>query len=418
MKKELLSCIIIMMTCPLFAQQYQGFYRIQNRGEAGRYVSIQNTKVSDEAKNISYSSGASVNTAIEALQLIKPKDKDSDAGTILYITGSNNALTLEAQGMNTQELLNKLNKGDLKLQKGPKGELYTNVSGYPVYMLDYGFTYPATMTSTCGVATSSWISKEMDADEKTYATWTFKKIDNENEFFGIKPSEAIQVDGKYYTTLYTTFAYEIPESMKAFYIDKYNFDIDKIGTPIAELKEISSRIIPAETPVIIECPSDNASDNKVRLLEKEEEQGHISDNKLKGNIFCYIPQGNEDAKLMNALEFKKSSMRVLASVDGKLAFVADNNNALVTKKGNKYIPANKAYLPINEAYNTATANGIKLLPPDEYEVATSISKVTTDKQSKTGIYTLTGVKVKENNDTEYLPNGIYVIDGKKQVIHN
>ena len=399
-----------MIVIPLSAQSYPGFYRIMNKGAAGRYISIQNTKVSEEAKSINYSSGTSVNTAVEALQLIRAKDKDSDAGTILYITGSNDGLTLDAQGMNTQKLLNNLGQGDLKLQKGSKGELYTSVSGYSIYLLDYGFTYPATMTSTCGVATSSWITKELETDERNYVLWTLKKIDNEKEFFGVKPSEGIQVDNKYYTTLYTAFAYQIPENMKAFYIDQYNYN----GTPIAELKEITDRKIPALTPVIIECSSSNVSDNKVVLLE--EELNPISGNKLKGNVFCYIPQGNEDPKLKNALEYTNSTMRVLASVNGKLAFVADNNNALVSKNGIKYIPANKAYLPINAAYNTATDNGIFLLPPDEYAVAASINKVVTNELDKTGIYTLTGVKVKEDNNIEDLPSGIYIIDGKKQVI--
>ena len=410
MRRVLLTCIITLIAFPLSAQSYPGFYRIMNKGAAGRYISIQNTKVSDEAKSINYSSGTSVNTAVEALQLIRAKDKDSDAGTILYITGSNDGLSLDAQGMNTQKLLNNLGQGDLKLQKGSKGELYTSVSGYSIYLLDYGFTYPATMTSTCGVATSSWITKELETDERNYVLWTLKKIDNEKEFFGVKPSEGIQVDNKYYTTLYTAFAYQIPENMKAFYIDQYNYN----GTPIAELKEITDRKIPALTPVIIECSSSNVSDNKVVLLE--EELNPISGNKLKGNVFCYLPQGNEDPKLKNALEYTNSTMRVLASVNGKLAFVADNNNALVSKNGIKYIPANKAYLPINAAYNTATANGIFLLPPDEYAVAASINKVVTNELDKTGIYTLTGVKIKEDNNIEDLPSGIYIIDGKKQVI--
>ena len=202
--------------------------------------------------------------------------------------------------------------------------------------------------------------------------------------------------------------------MKAYYIDQYNYS----GTPVAELKEITDRIIPASTPVIIECSSSEVSANKVELLEGK--QGSISDNKLKGNVFCYIPEGNEDPKLKNALEYAKSTMRVLGSVNGQLAFVADNDNALrvVTKNGNKekYIPANKAYLTINAADNTKTAAGIKLLLPDEYAVAVSISKVAADEQVKTGIYTLTGVKVKEDNNSDGLPNGVYIIEGKKQVI--
>ena len=413
MKRVLLTCISAIMAFPLLAQSYPGFYRIQNKGEAGRYISIQNTKVSDEAKNIDYSSGVSVNTAVEALQLIKAKDKDSDAGTILYITGNNNGLTLEAQGMNTQTLLNNLGKGDLSLLKGSKGELYTYFSGYAIYLLDYGFSYPATMTSTCGVATSSWTTKELASDEKNYVLWTFKKIDNVNEFFGVKPTEGIQIGDKYYTTLYTTFAYQLPESMKAFYIDQYEY----YGTPIAELKEITDRKVPASTPVIIECSSNDVSENKVVLLE--EKLSPINGNKLKGNVFCYIPQGNEDAKLKNALEYKKSTMRVLSSVNGKLAFVADNDKALKISKGVKYIPANKAYLPINAAYNTKTANGIELLLPEEYEaVIAGINNITVDEKDNTdaGIYTLTGVKVKEDNNTEGLKRGIYIIDGKKQVI--
>ncbi|MBR4921872.1 MAG: hypothetical protein IKY01_07330 [Prevotella sp.] len=413
MKRVLLTSIIAIMAFPLYAQ-YSGFYRIMNRGAAGRYISIQNTKVSDESKNINYSSGVSVNTAVEALQLIRAKDKDSDAGTILYITGDNDGLTLEAQGMNTQKLLNNLGQGDIKLLRGGKGELYTYVSGYPIYLLDYGFDYPTTRKSTCGVATSSWINKGLETDEKNYIYWTLKKIDNDKEYFGVKPSEGIQIGDKYYTTIYTTFAFQIPESMKAFYIDQYNYS----GTPVAELKEITDRKIPASTPVIIECSSSDVSENKVMLLN--DSPSSISGNKLKGNVFCYIPEGNEDPKLKNALEYAKSTMRVLGSVNGQLAFVADNDNALrvVTKNGNKekYIPANKAYLTINAADNTKTAAGIKLLLPDEYAVAVSISKVAADEQVKTGIYTLTGVKVKEDNNSDGLPNGVYIIEGKKQVI--
>lgn len=408
-----------MIALPLFAQQYSGFYRIQNQGEAGRYISIQNTKVSEESKNISLSSGTAANTAVEALQLIRPKDKDSNAGTILYITGSNSSLVLEAQGVNTQKLLNKSGHGDQILKANNKGELFTTYSGMQVNLIDYGYTYPTNWSGTdcCGAATGPYI-RQLATDEKNYVLWTFKKIDNVNEYFGVKPSEGIKIGDKYYTTLYTAFAYQLPESMKAYYIDQYNYDIQKIGTPIAELKEITDRKIPESTPVIIECSSNTVSQNKVVLLE--EKLSPISGNILKGNIFCYIPEGNEDPNLKNALEYKKSTMRVLASVNGKLCFVADNDNALkvVTKNNVKerYIPANKAYLPINTTYNTATANGIQLLLPEDYAVATSISKVTADEQGKTGIYTLSGIKVKEDNNTDGIPSGIYIIDGKKQVI--
>jgi hypothetical protein len=36
--------------------------------------------------------------------------------------------------------------------------------------------------------------------------------------------------------------------------------------------------------------------------------------------------------------------------------------------------------------------------------------------AKEGIYTLTGVKVKDGNDTKGLPIGIYIVNGKKLII--
>ena len=91
------------------------------------------------------------------------------------------------------------------------------------------------------------------------------------------------------------------------------------------------------------------------------------------------------------------------------------SNSLALNNG--YIPANKVYLPISSADATATAKGIKLLLPDDYAAATSISKVTCeDKPAQEGVYTLTGIKVKDTNSTDNLPSGIYIINGRKQVI--
>ena len=395
---------------PLLAQYSgPGFYRIQNQGEAGRYISIQNDKVSEESKSISLSSGKAVNEAVEALQLVK--SKDGNPGTILYISGSTSGFTIKAQGMNTEKLLNDFGYGNQSLQMSSQGELNTVYSGYQIDLIDYGFNFPVKReNSYCGVATLSYI-RQLETNEKKYSLWKIKKIDNQKEFFGINPSENVKVGDKYYTTLFTCFAYQLKDGMKAYYIDQHIYDTNHVQEPIAELKEITNGIIPASTPVIIECSSSNVEDNKVSLLN--ETISPISGNELKGRIFCYVPTANEDQSMKNALEFNQSTMRVLGVVDEKLAFVADNSAA--RNKG--YIPANKAYLPISSTFAAVTAHGIKLLLPEEYAVATSISKITNEETSaKEGIYTLTGVKVKEDNNTNNLPRGIYIINGKKQVI--
>lgn len=408
MKRTLLTCLTACMVFPLFAQfSGEGFYRIKNRGEAGRYISVQNDKVSEESKNIDLSSGTAANAAIEALQLVK--SREGNPGTILYVKGNATGFTLEAQGMNTQELLEKIGQRDMKLQMSSQNELFSSYQGMQVDLIDFCFDYPIKKDGFCGVAGISYI-RQLETAYKQYALWDFKKIDNENEFFGIDPNEGIEVGGKYYTTLFTSFAYQLRDGMKAYYIDQHIYDTNLVKEPIAELKEITDGKIPAATPVIIECSSANVANNKTTLLD--ETLTPISGNELKGRVFCFVPTEREDQSMKNALQFNQNTMRVLGVVDGKLAFVANNSAAL--NKG--YIPANKAYLPISSTFAASTANGIKLLLPSEYAVAASIKAVTSEEPAKEGIYTLTGTKVKDTNSTDNLPKGIYIINGKKQVI--
>ena len=431
MKRTLLTCITALMTFPLFAQNgYEGagFYRIQNQGEAGRYISIENDKVSEESKKISFAGGKSISAGIEALKTVK--SKDSNPGTIIYVSGNTSGLTLEAQGMNTDELLAKFGYSGYKLMMSGRGELNTLYEKtYQIDLIDYGYDYKVTKNAFCAVATLNFIRTNAI---NSYALWTFKKVDNDNEFFGVNPNEGITDGKKYYTTLFTSFAYQLSEGMKAYYIGRHFYDTNHVEEPIAELIEITGGKIPAATPVIIECSSSNVADNKVTLLE--DNLSPISNNPLKGRVFCFIPTQYEDQNMKNALEFNKKTMCVLGMKDitrgdrgettgAKLVLVTESNNDynISSSLTNGYIPANKAYLPLNNISSSEAdaiaKKGIRLLLPADYDVATSISKVVSeDKVVKEGIYTLTGVKVKDTNSTENLPSGIYIINGKKQVI--
>jgi len=431
MKRTLLTCITALMTFPLFAQNgYEGagFYRIQNQGEAGRYISIENDKVSEESKKISFAGGKSISAGIEALKTVK--SKDSNPGTIIYVSGNTSGLTLEAQGMNTDELLAKFGYSGYKLMMSGRGELNTLYEKtYQIDLIDYGYDYKVTKNAFCAVATLNFIRTNAI---NSYALWTFKKVDNDNEFFGVNPNEGITDGKKYYTTLFTSFAYQLSEGMKAYYIGRHFYDTNHVEEPIAELIEITGGKIPAATPVIIECSSSNVADNKVTLLE--DNLSPISNNPLKGRVFCFIPTQYEDQNMKNALEFNKKTMCVLGMKDitrgdrgettgAKLVLITESNNDynISSSLTNGYIPANKAYLPLNNISSSEAdaiaKKGIRLLLPADYDVATSISKVVSeDKVVKEGIYTLTGVKVKDTNSTENLPSGIYIINGKKQVI--
>ena len=430
MKRTLLTFITALMAFPLFAQNgYDGagFYRIKNQGEAGRYISIENDKVSEESKKISFAGGKSVSANIEALKTVR--NKESNPGTILYISGNTSGLTLEAQGMNTDELLAKFGYSGYQLKASSRGELNTSYEGYQIDLIDFGYDYPVKKDAFCAVATLNFIRTNTI---NSYALWEFKKIDNVNEYFAINPNEGITDGKKYYTTLFTSFAYQLSEGMKAYYIGRHSYDTKQVEEPIAELIEIADGKIPAATPVIIECSSSNVADNKVTLLN--EELTAISGNALKGRVFCFIPTQSEDQNMKNALEFNKNSMCVLGMKDvtrgdrgevagAKLAFVnaSSTDYDINSSLSNGYIPANKAYLPLNSISaseaDAIAKKGVKLLLPAEYDVAASISKVVSeDKPAQEGVYTLTGIKVKDTNSTDNLPSGIYIINGKKQVI--
>ena len=424
------------MAFPLFAQNgYEGagFYRIQNQGKAGRYISIENDKVSEESKKISFAGGKSVSANTEALKTVKYKDYNP--GTIIYVSGDvSTGLTLDAQGMNTDNLLQKFGYGGYKLKMSGRGELNTSYEGYQIDLIDFGYEVdgwgtPVSKNAFCAVATLNYIKTN---SVNSYALWNFKKIDNVNEFFCVYPNEGITDGKKYYTTLFTSFAYQLSEGMKAYYIGRHFYDTNHVEEPIAELIEITGGKIPAATPVIIECSSSNVADNKVTLLN--EDLIPISGNPLKGRVFCFIPGQYEDQNMKNALEFNKKTMCILGMKDitrgdrgettgAKLVLVNESNNDydISTSLNNGYIPANKAYLPLNSISSSEAdaiaKKGIRLLLPADYDVATSISKVVSeDKTVIEGIYTLTGVKVKDTNSTENLPSGIYIINGKKQVI--
>ncbi len=389
----------------------EGFYRIKNEGAAKRYITIVNDRVDSNFKNFSVNDYKTWR-AVNALTTVK--DPITDPGTILYITGNTGNLSLEGQGMKTSNLL----KNYKLMAQG--SQLCSEYKGTMVFMTD---NYDAEIgkDATVGVGLSA-IAKEAG----TYASWNFIKVGNQEEYFGVIPE--VKVGDKYYTTLYTSFAYQLSEGMKAYYINEHEYSDTKIAEPTAVLKELTGKV-PEATPVIIECTSNKAVDNKLIPLKSSEAPAGVKDNEMKGIYFCYVKYSFDDKsrgesetaaakELKNVTEYSASTMRVLGSVNGQLALIQATDKQLeVTNKG-KYLPANKAYFPIKASEANATKNGIKLVDKSTFDAAiTAIVTIANDeKPSKHGVFTLTGIKAKADNSTEGLSTGIYIINGKKVII--
>lgn len=409
MKRIILLLFSGLTTISAFSQlNGDGYYRIQNTSSYARYFTISNDKIDETSKN-----AIKEGREGKVFGLRTIKNPVSDPSSIIYISkdktsSSNHSYNFQAQGIDPLYFLK---------NHGAELRVYPTEDNYFIY----GIRGAITMFMVDNNGSDGYILAARRDAYPQNQTWKFISLNTANSYFGITPDEETKIGDKYYTSLYASFPFKLGNDMKAYYVRKANLNS---GNPIAELIEIKD-IIPAATPVIIECSSLNPSDNKVELLDPNTTNKAISDNQLKGVYFCYYKaKGTDTSKentqkeyleIKNVVNYDSNKMRVLGVKDGKLALIDATDNQLVVTDQGRYLPANKAYFPITATVASATANGIILLDSETYE--TGINNIKTDEfnEKKRGVYTLSGIKASENNNLENLPKGIYIINGKKIV---
>ena len=372
MKRLIFLLISGITALPILAQlNGDGYYRLQNTGSYGRYLTISNNKIDEINKN-HITSGKE--GSVYALKTIT--DPVSDPSSIIYISkdntvNSNNAYNIQAQGVNPLKFLK---------DKGAELKIYPDKGNYLIYGSKDGMT----LFLVDNPGADGYIIAAGKGAYPQNQTWKLYPVDQVVDYFGITPDERIKIGDKYYTTIYASFPFQLGKGMKAYSVVDSKL---KSGIPYAELKEINGKV-PAGTPVIIECSSLDPADNKVNLLTGDDAPTAISGNKLKGVYFCYIkmsakdPQKENDKeefkKIKNATNYDSKKMRVLGLVNGKLGLVDADDDALVVTDQGRYLPANKAYFPIDESVAEATANGIRLLDKQGIE---DLSKLITDNKA-------------------------------------
>ena len=391
-----------------------GYYRVMNG--SGRYATMINKKI-DKTNSDAVKTGGGAH--IFALRM---KDLDkiiSDPGSIIQMKYESSGYTLKSQDTDTKTMTS------LYLQAVTyvpyEGTNYTPATGsYFLYgsqggqtrylfdsdnesetdyengkVVDYNYLYCAGIQTTGKYTLTNKVSN-----------WYFKPIDNETQYFGITPD--VELNGKYYTTVYCGFPFKVTGDMKAYYVTDA-----KANNNVAKLNLIEDGIVPAATPVIIECTSNDPSVNKTIVGVTASKSYSTS---LKGVYYSYAKM-NVDGKnentsslgnaLKNATTYQASRMRMLNVSDGHLALVKPTNAQLHTTNSgaNKYIPANKAYLDLSGAKDI-------ILLDDGTLGINSVSQ----KAKNTAVYNLQGQKVaKEGTSIDELPRGIYIVNGKKVV---
>ena len=237
------------------------------------------------------------------------------------------------------------------------------------------------------------------------AMWILEKVDDTN-YFGVKPSTNMRGrDGKYYTTLYVDFPFQIKGDVKAYTIEGVEAK-NADGYYFAKVKKLAQQgdVVPAQTAVVLECNSTNPADNQ--LLPTGDEKPKQSNNRLCGTFF---------GEAINGLTVKDGTgAEHNVTRDNIRAFninTADSRNPIGFYKLNNTvttIPGNKAFLVLTNA--EAQAKGFVL----EFEDGgtTGIETIENSKHSaEDGVYyDLQGRRVE--NPTR----GVYIVNGKKVVI--
>lgn len=252
--------------------------------------------------------------------------------------------------------------------------------------------------------TDQWFGAELPV-VKDAAMWILEKVDDTN-YFGVKPSTNMRGrDGKYYTTLYVDFPFQIKGDVKAYTIEGVEAK-NADGYYFAKVKKLAQQgdVVPAQTAVVLECNSTNPADNQ--LLPQGDEKFNPSDNRLCGIFF---------GEAINGLTVKDGTgAEHNVTRDNIRAFninTADSRNPIgfyKVKSNVTNIPGNKAFLVLTNA--EAQAKGFVL----EFEDGgtTGIETIENSKHStESGVYYDLQGRCVENPT-----RGVYIVNGKKVVI--
>lgn len=229
------------------------------------------------------------------------------------------------------------------------------------------------------------------------AKWILEPVnDGVADYFGVAPAEKMKgKNGKYFTTLYTDFPMKVVDNINAYIVESIGTTGAEKG--YAQCKKIASKndIIPAQTPIVLECETTASASN--RLLPLANATPAPTNNILKAVFF-------DEAK--NTIETAGKTVRVF-NINPKPAV---RNPLGFYRYSGTIIKGNRAFLLVD-----ANASGSKLDGYDMEEEGTAdgIDEVTTatvETATNAVYYDLQGRRV------DHPVRGIYIVNGKKVII--
>lgn len=301
-----------------------GYYRVRNFGSQ-RYISVMDDKVSISVQNLD------ITHDLMALELKKTLDY-TDPASIIYVTENGD---VTSQGVSLKSKINDFTINERKIDDKTHYRVGAERDGLSRYICD----------SNENNDEENGVMDTYVTSNHNYLYWDAVLIENESNYFGIKPSVTVTISNeenssqetKYFSSFYAEFGFEVPTGMTVYVVDKIETTTDEdssTSTTSVILKPLTGTIVPNKTPVIVEWSSATANSNKVSL--KYSDTNVTETNKLLGNMFNSSIEGHVNRKSTTA------NMRVLAVDNGVLVFKKPEGI------GTTYLPANSSYLIVED----------------------------------------------------------------------
>lgn len=350
-----------------------GYYRVQN-DYTKRYLYLM-----DDKGTVNYAAGTVECGAI--VPYMNLERAIPDPASVIYIQQYSNGYIFYAQGTSTTKILNNF---AIQLTAYKGGWLcWGSYGGLTKYLADN----ETVLSEEKGSVGTLEPNERQDLKK-----WLIHPVHPDStNYFGIKPE--FEIDGKYYSPFYASFPF------KTYSTGMKVYKVKKQAEGKAVLVEVTEDVIPANSPVLIECSSNNPADNKLDIQMGD--YTALSNNLLSGVFFRYGEDKPDDYRHKNVTMFNKATDRVFGkTAEGKLGMITPTED---------YVPANTSYLHTAETNLPAE---IEFVDEQEFD---GIADVKADRNNgDDSVYNLQGMLVGKRSDN--LKPGMYVVNGKKMIV--
>lgn len=381
-----------------FIKASDEYYCFIRNKQTQRYLKL--SKVIEEySANVNTSNETFTSNFNGALTLVNANATTppiSDPGCVFIVSGFEGEIGLK----NVTLISQAIPMGYLNGSKIIKRPIFINHVSTGVFTISTPYKYSGTDYDTYFRDNNGTfdVHPTIDGENSQWEIIPLNTANIDKQFFGVTPTNVRMKQGdNYYTTLYTTFPYQLKgDGMKAYYIDDESV-VENGDSFRIICKEIQGDIVPGWFPVIIECKGTSADENKLLPLmptDLRPESLVGVTNHLIGHITIH-----------NGTKTGNGRMYVLS--------VGENSGlGLYKLKSGTAMTDNKVYAEVSEE-GVLEAKSVSFFFGDDndFGITTSIKEVALPEEAAGYIiYDLQGRRVSNPS------SGVYIVNGKKLVI--